>query len=227
MLKVDDYYFHSIINDDKSAMRTLDGIFIKGAIMSPDSLGVEKRYGCHKSNEICFTQKKKNPNIKFYNSCFDLFVDRLVTIIINPSFIKKETIIEPVVIPTELHIMLDACDKLDSNVYTNLYDELRTTGNIPVESFKGICVPYDGIINDVIKFETFTDFERLIDFHSGNMTTEQINFIRLFYSSDSDTKKRKQYIDNYIEVLKWLIKSHGLNIPVYNFTEDKKLKIIK
>ena len=30
-----------------------------------------------------------------------------------------------------------------------------------------------------------------------------------------------------VNILKWLIKSHGLNIPVYNFTEDKKLKIIK
>jgi len=227
MIKLEDYYFHSIINDNRNALNTLDGIFMKGSIMSPHELGVKKRYGCHKSNEICFTTKKKNPNIKLFNSCFDLFVDRLVTIMIDPSFIKEETIVNPIIVSTDLHIQLDNLGKLDSNIFTNLYDELRTTGNIPVEGIKGICLPYDGLINDVIKYITFTDFNQLIDFYTGNMTEILMNFLRLFHSSEEELIKRKNDIDNYINVLKWLINSYGLDIPVYNFTIDRELKLIK
>ena len=169
MASIKDFYFHSIIQDYENTKLRMDSILNTGGVVTPPIIGEEKRYGCHSDNQICISKYTKiDPDkMEIYLSCFNLYLSKFTTILINKSFADNHIITKPKLATTREMYMRDLLNK---GTHTNIYDEYRTTDIIPTEYFDGICIPCDRLINDAGMFVIFFDnvfFDMFFSFLKG------------------------------------------------------------
>ena len=219
-LNVNDYYFHSIIRDWKNSFYTIRGIIEKGEIESPKILGMDKRFGCHDIDDICLsckTVKKDNNN---YESSFNLYLPRTITLIIDKEFSKEHLVVKPKNITTkELFSNYEYIDKH----YTNIYDEYRTKESISIDYIRGISIPYNNLINDPISFMMFASEDILIDYYTCGIEPIVIRQILDLKSDNISKMERKRLLDNYLIMLNYLLKQSNTELPIYNYEKNKKL----
>lgn len=219
-ISVNNDLFHSLVHDYKGSFSTLESIIKDGGIIPPSRRNTTKRYGCHKSNEICICMQTNNiPRINLYASCFDLYLKRLVTIVIDKKFSNDFKIYKPNLITTDDLFLRP--DLVNSGNHTNLYDEYRTKDIVPIEYFKGISLPYDILIEDPITFFTFLVEEAMVEYYNFGLEQELIRLIREEQSGTNAKEERKRMIDQYIESIKDLFSLHNIDIPVYSYGENK------
>ena len=170
-IKVNEYYFHSIIHGAQNTLKTLDGIFSSGSISSPKYRNINKRFGCNSLDEVCLSSQRKVSNVNLYKSCFDLYLNELVTLIIDKSIKKNARIYQPKLVTTdEIFLMFN------TEGYTNLYDEYRTKDIITTDYIKGISIPYEALATDPFLFVKLLD-EEMRNYLGGLV---QVMFITVF-----------------------------------------------
>lgn len=217
-LNVNDYYFHSIIAGCERSFSILKNILITGAIKSPKSLKIRGRVGCNKVDEICLSANTKINNPKIYTSCFDLYLSRLVTLIIDKEYSKKYKVIKPKVITTKEIFSSD--EYINGNV-TNLYDEYRTRNDIPLKYIKGVSIPYNNLIDDPICFLTFASEEALMEYYNYGLDFNIIRSFAIEKSTEEEKKARIKSLENYIACINKLFEAAQLDIPIYTYENDK------
>ena len=218
-IDINECYFHSIIHGAKESFVILDSIISNKAILSPRILHKKVNRGCHKDNEICLSHITDKPsNIEDYLSCFDIYVSRLMSFIIDKEIARKNNLYKPELLSTS-----DIFDcSINNSSYTNLYDEYRAIGRIPFKYIKGICIPYNQIINDPYIYLTFLNEEEQIKYYNGYVYLEDIDKYKLNNNKISDKNKRIQFMDKYIDSVEKLIKFYNIKLPIYLY-DDKKL----
>lgn len=222
-LNVNDYYFHSIIRDWKNSFYTIRGIIEKGQIESPKILGMDKRFGCHDCDDICLsckTVKKGNSN---YESSFNLYLPRTITLIIDKEFSKDHLVVKPKNITTKE--LFCNCEYIDKH-YTNIYDEYRTKESISIDYIRGISIPYSNLINDPISFMMFACEDILIDYYTCGIEPIVIRQILDLKSDNISKMERKRLLDNYLVMLNDLLEKSNTELPIYNYEKNKKLVLM-
>lgn len=219
-LNINDYYFHSIIHGAQEGLQVIDNIIKTGAIKSPESLGVEARFGCHRANEICLS-RVTNGNVKCGSiSCFDIYVSRLTSLIIDKEISNRFQLIKPKVITTE-EIFLH-----NYNNQTNLYDEYRINNDIPIEYVKGICIPYKNLLNLPLTFVPFVVEDILMAYYNGGLD----NFYRESVLNKEEGQqafdRRKYFLDRYICQLETILHNYHFDVPIYCYDDDSDKKLV-
>lgn len=218
-IKVNEYYFHSIIHDVNNTLRTLNSIFSSGSISSPKYRNVSKRSGCNSLDEICLSAQRKIGNAKLYKSCFDLYLPELTTLIIDKEVRKNARIYQPKLVSTdEIFLMFD------NNGYTNLYDEYRTKDIIPTDYIKGISIPYDALATDPFLFYKLIDEQALMNCYNGLINYDEVKRMRDDLTNDKEKIKRSKFLDNYISKIKEVLKDNGYDLPIYEY-KNKQFKL--
>lgn len=216
-LNINDYYFHSIIHGAKEGLKVINNIMKTGAIKSPQSLGVEAREGCHRPNEICLSHITKNAIKYDTRSCFDIYVSRLTSFIIDKEISEKFQIVKPKVITTIESFLYNYNDK------TNLYDEYRTTNDIPLEYIKGICIPYKNLLNLPLTFVPFVCEDILIAYYNGNLDWHYREKVLNKESGQQAFDRRKYFLDAYIDKLQSILQKYHSDISIYHYQNDNQL----
>ena len=223
-LNINDYYFHSIIRGANKTFDTIDSVISSRALLSMKLQHKQVINGCHKDNEICLSSVTDEPlNAEEYRSCFDIYVPRLVSLVIDKEVSKKQKIIKPELLSTtEIFNSIGM-----NNSYTNLYDEYRTIGRIPFKYIKGICIPFDDINNDDIKYLTFLDDDRLIEYYNGLIPLEVMNMYSKRYNNDIDKNKRIDIMDKYVDAIRVLVKQKNVKLPIYYYDSNERKLVLK
>lgn len=224
-LYVNDYLFHSLVHDYRESIITLDSILTDGGIIPPSIKKINKRYGCNKSDETCLSMNNNVAgvrNINLYVSCFELYLSRLVTIMIDKKFSKDFKVFKPKLVST-CDIILNP-DLVDGGDCTNLYDEYRTKEIISTDYFRGISIPYDALVEDPITFFTFLVKEAMIEFYNFGLDENLQRTIKMEQGGLRAKEDRKRMVNQYIESIKEIFSSHGMDMPIYSYSEDKTFK---
>ena len=217
-LDINDYYFHSIVHDGSMSFNVIRKIISDRAILSPKLQHSVVTNSCHKDNEICLSHITEDPNNSEYRSCLDIYVNRLMSFIIDKNFSKKNKVYKPELLPTS--VIFEKKGTIDK--YTNLYDEYRTIGRIPFKYIKGLCIPYKELINNPVKFLTFMDDFSQVAFYNGYFPQEYYDILYEEKNNEKSYIKRVDSMDNYIECLNEMIKKSNAQLPIYYY-DDKKL----
>ena len=221
-INIRDFYYHSIIQDYDNTKLVLNSILEGGYIIAPPTKGENKRFGCHSDNQICLS-KYTDYNIKKFNiylSCFDFYLTKFTTILLNKNLDKEYNIFKPLLAPnTELYLS----DLLNKGSHTNIYDEFRTIDPISIDYFRGVCIPYDNIINDSALFVIFYSEIFFEQFLTTGLDEYMMKSIKKQNNSKDDYKTRKEFMDNYIKELKEIFGKYNIDIPIYDYKEDKSL----
>ena len=219
-LDVNDYYFHSIICGWENSFYTLKGILEKKEIESPKLLGIDKRFGCHDKDDICLSCNTDSKNMKRYESSFELYLPRTLTLIIDKEFSKEHLVIKPKTITTK---ELFSNHKYIDKHYTNIYDEYRTKESISINYIKGISIPYNNFVNDPIAFMMFACEDILMDYYTSGLDPIIVKQILDLKNDNLSKIERKRMLDNYLLKISELLKYSDTNIPIYNYENNKKL----
>lgn len=219
-LNVNNCYFHSIIHGANESLKIIDSIFNDGAIKSPESLGVKVRPGCHLASDICLSKITKSRLVKNTHSCFDIYVSRLTSLIIDKEISKKQRVIKPTVISTGEAFLQENGNK------TNLYDEYRVREDIFLEYIKGICIPYHNLINDPLTFVPFVVDQILMMYYNGLLDYEYKNKVLREEGTKEAREKRISILDNYIGSIEKLVKDYQLDIPIYLYENSKSPRLV-
>jgi hypothetical protein len=221
-VNIRDYYFHSIIQDYENTKVRMEAILNTGGVIAPPTIGELKRYGCHSDNQICISKYTEiSPDkLKLYLSCFNLYLSKFTTILINKSFADNHIITKPKLATNrELYMQ----DLLNKGTHTNIYDEYRTTDMITMDYFEGVCIPCDKLINDAGMFVIFFSDVFFDMFLKGEVSARIIDMIRHDKNNEEDANERRKFIEQYILDLKELFGKYNFDMPIYNFTEGKEL----
>ena len=223
-LSINDYYFHSIIRGANKTFDTIDSIISSRALLSMKLQHKQVINGCHKDNEICLSCVTEEPEkVEEYRSCFDIYVSRLVSLVIDKEVSKKQKIIKPELLSTtEIFNSIGM-----NNSYTNLYDEYRTIGRMPFKYIKGICIPFDDIINDPIKYLTFLDDDRMVEFYNGFIPAEVLDTYSKRYNNDKDKNRRIEVMNKYVDAIRILVKQKNVNLPIYYYDNNERKLVLK
>lgn len=216
-LNINDYYFHSIIHGAKESLKVINNIMKTGSIKSPQSLGAEFREGCHRPNEICLSHITQNAIEYDTRSCFDIYVARLTSFIIDKEIAQKFQIVKPKVITTDEIFLGNYDDK------TNLYDEYRTTHDIPVEYIKGVCIPYKDLLNLPLTFVPFVIEDILIAYYNGDLDWRYRERVLDKERGQQAFERRKHFLDDYIDKLQSILQKYHSDIPIYHYQNDNQL----
>lgn len=218
-IKVNEYYFHSIIHGAQNTLKTLDGIFSSGSISSPKYRNINKRFGCNSLDEVCLSSQRKVSNVNLYKSCFDLYLNELVTLIIDKSIKKNARIYQPKLVTTdEIFLMFNA------EGYTNLYDEYRTKDIITTDYIKGISIPYEALATDPFLFVKLLDETTLMNTYNGLIDYSEVARMRKDLTNESEKKKRCEYLDSYIDKIQKVMKNNDIDLPIYEYN-NKQFKL--
>lgn len=214
-LRINDCFFHSIIHGEEKSLKVIKGILGDKAIRSPKSLGVKARFGCHKEDDICLSKVTKEKNVHGLISCFDLYLPRLTTFIIDKNVKNNQRIIKPNIVP------VDKLYKYKEGTATNLYDEYRTKEDIPLDYVKGICIPYNNLVEDPVLFMQFLCEDILMAYYNGELYQCVIEQIRNEQTNDKAKKLRIDCLEEYIKKVKKLLVDNDTEIPIYNYDNRK------
>ena len=218
-LKINEYYFHSIIHDYKNTLKTLNSIFSSGSISSPKYRNVSKRSGCNAIDEICLSKQRKISNAKIHRSCFELYIPELVTLIIDKDVKNIAKIYQPKLVSNdEIFLMFETTG------YTNLYDEYRTKDIITLDYIKGISIPYEAIVNDPFLFLKVLDEQTLINFYNGLINYNEVERMRNDLSSKKHIDERCNFLNQYIDRIKQVMSNNDIDLPIYEYN-NKQLKL--
>lgn len=219
-LNVNDYYFHSIIHGAEEGLQVIDNIIKMGAIKSPQSLGTKARIGCHDKSDICLSHITKSNILQGTISCFDIYVPRLISFVIDREVSKSCQLYKPANAPIqEIYFYNDAKK-------TNLYDEYRTKKDIPLEYIKGICIPYYNLVEDPMIFIPFIVEDILMDYYNGNLDNDIINLILQNETTEEAYDKRVVALNKYIDNLERIFETYRVNIPIYYYENEPSPKLI-
>lgn len=223
-LDVTDFYFHSIIQGAKNAFRVVDGVIGKKGILPPKQINNFHRIGCNALDEVCLSKVTETKyNDSNYLSCFDIYVPRLMSFIIDKKFDIKHRVKKPTLISTD--DIFDLSDE-ENKKCTNLYDEYRTKGRIPFKYIKGLSIPYEDLINNPIIYLTFVDDLAQVQFYNGYFTKQEIDSYLKIHSTNKKMKKRKEFIEEYIYLIESLIQQRDVNLPIYFYEHENDRKLI-
>ena len=223
-LNVNDYYFHSIIQGAKKAFEVIDGVIDKNGILPPKKIENCSRIGCNTSDEICLSHITNfKGNKDNYLSCFDIYVPRLMSFVIDKSFgfdykIKKSPILSTAAV-------FKLVEK-DNKKYTNLYDEYRTKNKIPFSYIKGLCFPYNDLLYNPMSFLTFIDEQSQVEFYNGYIYKDAIEYYNnaLLYTG---MEKRIEFMEKYIYSIKMLFEQKNVDLPIYFYEQnDTERKLV-
>lgn len=213
-------YFHSIIHGCDKSLEVMDSILKMGYIKSPKSLGVKARSGCHKESEICLSKVTPSKNKKEIFSCFELYLPKLTSFVIDKSVSSHQKIIKTKCVPTtELH-------KHTEGTVTNLYDEYRTREDISLDYIKGICIPYNNLVNDPFQFLQFVNEEILMAYYNGLLDYYLIEEIKREQSDIIFKNSRIELLELYIKKLEVLLHEYDRRIPIYHYNIDAGKKCL-
>jgi len=222
MASINDFYFHSIIQDYTTTNLVLSSIINTGAIKAPVKIDKEKRYGCHKETDICLSKITDTSNIKditIYLSCFDFYMNNFTSIMVDKEFDKTHKIIKP-----KLVSMMDYAyepDLILSGDTTNIYDEYRTEDDISLEYLKGVCIPSEHLIEDPATFAIFIMKELFDAYLANTLDANIINMIRRDRSSLDDINKREEFVKKYVLEIKEMFDRINIDMPIYDYNSDK------
>lgn len=219
-LNINDYYFHSIIHGAKEGLQIIDNIVKTGAIKSPQSLGTKARIGCHDKSDICLSHITKTNILEGTVSCFEIYVPRLTSFVIDKEVSKRCQLYKPKNAPiNEIFFYND--DKK-----TNLYDEYRTKKDIPLDYIKGVCIPYYNLIENPLVFVPFIMEDILMDYYNGTLDNSIINLILKNEVTKEAYDKRLAFLNEYIDNLKSIFENYQVNIPIYYYESESSPKLI-
>ncbi len=219
-LNINDYYFHSLIHGANEGLKVVDDILKAGAIKSPQSLGVRARVGCHYPNEICLSQVTSGVIKPDTISCFDIYVPRLTSLMIDKEVSKKCHIFKPQVVTTEEAFWCH------SNSKTNLYDEYRTNNDIPIEYIKGLCIPYHNLVNDPLAFVPFIVEDILMAYYNGNLDGYYQESVLNSESSKQAYDRRRDILNSYVVQLQKILQDNHFDVPIYYCENDNDRKLV-
>lgn len=219
-LNVNDYYFHSIIHGAEEGLQVIDNIIKMGAIKSPQSLGTKARIGCHDKSDICLSHITKSNILQGTISCFDIYVPRLISFVIDREVSKSCQLYKPANAPIE-EIILTNYEKK-----TNLYDEYRTKKDIPIEYIKGVCIPYYNLVENPLIFIPFIVEDILMGYYNGTLDNYTINLILQNEMSKEAYDKRVVVLNKYIDNLEHIFEIYKVNIPIYYYENESSPKLI-
>ena len=216
-LNVNDYYFHSIIHGAKKAFDVVYGVIDKKAILPPRQISNCSRIGCNSNDEVCLSSVTNfKGNTENYRSCFDIYLPRLLTFVIDKEFSVKHYVRKPPLLSTSA--VFKMVEK-GNNKYTNLYDEHRTKGSVPFKFIKGLSIPYNDIINNPMVYLTFIDEMSQVEFYNGYMFEQAINLYNKKFM-ETGMRKRIEFMEKYIYALEELISSENIDLPIYFYEHD-------
>lgn len=219
-LNINNYYFHSIIHGVNEGLKVIDNIVKTGAIKSPHSLGVKARFGCHNESDICLSHLTKTKMIPGTISCFDIYVSRLTSFVVDKKISQKCRIYKPKVTTTE-EIFFNMSDNK-----TNLYDEYRTKDDIPIEYIKGLCVPYNSLVKDPLIFVPFVVEELLMGYYNGYLDGETRELILTKEATKEAYNRRVDILNNYIGKIEEIFNSCHIDMPIYYYESSSNPKLI-
>jgi len=218
-IKINEYYFHSIIHGIENTLKTLNDIFSSGSISSPKYRNINKRFGCNSLDEICLSSQRKISNAKLYRSCFDLYLPELTTLIIDKSIKKNARIYQPKLVTTDKIFLM-----FNAEGYTNLYDEYRTKDIITTDYIKGISIPYDAIATDPFLFLKLIDEQALMNTYNGLIDYSEVARMRKDLTNEKDKKKRCEFLEYYIDKIKIVMSNNNIDLPIYEYN-NKQFKL--
>lgn len=152
-LELSKYYLHSICdNRPNMALSRLYGIIKSGYIKTPLSLGHKFVLGFHCFNDICLTKPYEEAPKNMNCLCgFDLLMPSCLTIVLNNDIVTYKP---------ELVAFGDITLGMAlSGYYTDIYDEYRTTKDIPINKIVGISIP---LSTPRIRFKYISSLSRIM-----------------------------------------------------------------
>lgn len=219
-LNINNYYFHSIIHGINEGLEVINNIAKMGAIKSSQSLGVKARFGCHHESDICLSHITEVKSMPEAISCFDIYVPRLTSFVIDRNISQVCKIYKPVVAANEEIILNNNYNK------TNLYDEYRTKDNIPIEYIRGLCIPYHSLTIDPLVFVPFVVEEILMSYYNGFLDSRIHDLILMRETTKEAYDKRVNILNNYIEKLEEIFNLYDLDIPIYYYESEPNSKLV-
>lgn len=215
MINIKDYYLHSIIGSSKYSLKKLDLILSSKGLMSRS---MQKKGGSisgyNTPDEICLSDPTSKVHGSIYSALL-MYVPNCLTLMVD----RNIDVYEPHVIPGDIH---ESVRK--SGLVTPLYDEVRTTSKIDLESIKGLIIPVSSMYESDLDYLLFADrwFNFLITIGVTDFT---LSSYAAFHQNKVRLKTKRNVINRYTNQVVKLLEKHDVDIPIYDYDKiDHKVK---
>lgn len=214
---LNNFYIHSIIGPKKYTLKKLDSILNSGCIKSRSLQNVkDDGFGYHRFDDICLTDPTKS-KIDHTYSAFDLFISNSISLILSKDIKVYRPIVKPKREISSREKVIGLC--------TNIYDEVRTRDYIGLEKVKGIIVPVRSLIESDSNFLLFSDLIFNL-FVSCEVSPMSLAFYMTFVRNKLRETNKYREIDKVLKEINDLLKQHNLDIDIYDYDEEKKVKCL-
>lgn len=191
-----DFYFHSIISDESTALKIFSNILSDGKILSLNRTGLKfDHIRMNLDDEICLSRKIEP--VSHYDA-YSMFVRRKLSFIIRGDL---ENVYQPQMIVERTSYHNDK--KYICSGFTDLKDEYRIKDEISLDDVIGINFPVkSSILKNRIGYKSF--FFNNYDYISPTKALDQV----------------KRYYEQLLKV----IDQANVTLPIYDIEENIEIK---